>query len=113
MMPLINDSRANLESVAQAAARAGAIYLMGGMLFLKPCAQKAFFPFLEENFPALVRRYRERYSGRAFLDGHYPEKIAERIQETRQRFGLTHKPDRYEPEQWLGEPQLELFNLPS
>ena len=60
---------------------------MGGVLFLKPCAQKAFFPFLEESFPALVRRYRERYSGRAFLDGHYPEKIAERIQEIRERTG--------------------------
>ena len=54
----------------------------------------------------MVRRYRERYSGRAFLDGHYPEKIAERVRQTRERFGLTHKPDQYQPEQWLGEPQL-------
>jgi DNA repair photolyase len=113
MMPLINDSHANLCAVARAAKEAGAIYLMGGVLFLKPCAQKAFFPFLEESFPSLLRRYRERYSGRAFLDGHYPEKITERLREVRERYGLTQKPDHYQPEHWLEEPQLSLFNSPS
>ena len=49
----------------------------------------------------------------AFLDGHYPEKIAERLKEIRERYGLTRKPDGYQPEQWLGEPQLELFSPPS
>ncbi|HUS05945.1 MAG TPA: radical SAM protein, partial [Bryobacteraceae bacterium] len=49
VLPLINDSKANLEAVAQAAGEAGAVYMMGGVLFLKPCAQKAFFPFLEER----------------------------------------------------------------
>jgi DNA repair photolyase len=110
IMPLINDSRASIGKVAHAAANAGAVYLMGGVLFLKPCAQKAFFPFLEENFPNLVRRYRERYNGRAFLDGHYPEKIAERLKQIRERYGLTRKPAGYQPEQWMGEPQMELFS---
>ena len=86
---------------------------MGGVLFLKPCAQKAFFPFLEESFPNLVRRYRERYSGRAFLDGRYPEKIADRLREIRERYGLTRKPAGYQPEQWMGEPQMGLFSLQS
>jgi DNA repair photolyase len=113
VMPLINDSRASICSVAQAAASAGAVYLMGGVLFLKPCAQKAFFPFLEERFPKLIRRYRERYGGRAFLDGHYPERIAERLREIRERYGLTRKPAGYQPEQWMGEPQMELFSLQS
>ncbi len=110
VMPLINDSRASISRVAQAAAQAGAVYLMGGVLFLKPCAQKAFFPFIEEAFPNLVRRYRERYTDRAFLNGHYPEIIAGRLKEIRERYGLTRKPDAYQPEQWLGEPQLELFS---
>ena len=83
---------------------------MGGVLFLKPCAQKAFFPFLDEVFPNLARRYRERYGERAFLDGHYPEKIAGRLKEIRERYGLTRKPDGYQPEQWMDEPQMELFS---
>ncbi len=110
MMPLINDSVANISAVAKAAREAGAVYLMGGVLFLKPCAQKAFFPFLEERFPKFVRRYRERYGSRAFLDGHYPELISARIKRIREQYGLTRKPDNYHPEQWLGEPQMELFS---
>jgi DNA repair photolyase len=113
VMPLLNDSRASLAAVAEAAANAGAVYMMGGVLFLKPCAQKAFFPFLEESYPGLVRRYRERYGERPFLNGHYPERMAERVKQTRERFGLTRKPSGYEPEQWMGEPQMELFNLQS
>lgn len=113
VMPLINDSKANLSAVAQAASDAGAIYMMGGVLFLKPCAQKAFFPFLEEAFPNLLRKYRERYESKPFLSGHYPDRIAERMREVRERFGLTRKPAGYLPEQWMGEPQMELFNLPS
>lgn len=113
ILPLITDSQANLTAVAKTAANAGASYLMGGVLFLKPCAQKAFFPFLKESFPHLVRKYSERYANRPFLNGHYPEVIAGRIAEVRERFGLTRKPERYQPEQWLAEPQLELFSLPS
>ena len=113
LMPLINDSRASLNAVAEAAANAGAVYMMGGVLFLKPCAQKAFFPFLEESFPGLVRRYRERYSARPFLDGHYPEMMSVRMKQVRQRFGLTSKPADYQPEQWMGDPQMELFSLQS
>ena len=113
VMPLINDSPANLAAVAKAAKAAGAVYLMGGVLFLKPCAQKAFYPFLEEKFPSLVRRYRERYNTSAFLNGHYPEKMAERVREAREKFGLTQKPAGYLPEQWMQQPQMELFHLPS
>ena len=113
VMPLINDSPANLAAVAKAVKAAGATYMMGGVLFLKPCAQKAFYPFLEEEFPSLIRRYRERYSASAFLDGHYPEKMAERVREVREKFGLTQKPAGYQPEQWMAQPQMPLFNLPS
>lgn len=113
IMPLINDSPANITGLARAAKSAGATYIMGGVLFLKPCAQKAFYPFLEEQFPSLSRRYRERFNTGAFLKGSYPEKIAERMRETRNRFGLTEKPGGYEPEQWMGEPQMNLFTLKS
>ena len=109
VMPLINDSYANLSKLAEAVAKNGAIYLMGGVLFLKPCAQKAFFPFLEAEFPHLLRRYRERYQHGAFLNGSYPETISQRMQQIREAYGLTQKPDNYQPEQWTGDPQLTLF----
>jgi DNA repair photolyase len=113
IMPLINDSVESISSVARAAKEAGAVYLMGNPLFLKPCAQKAFFPFLEAEFPHLVRRYRERYGDSAFLSGHYPETIAERVRSVREQYGLTQRPDGYQPEIWMDEPQLQLFTEPS
>jgi DNA repair photolyase len=109
VMPLINDSPASLAEVARMASAAGAVYMFGNVLFLKPCAQKAFFPMLEREFPQLVRRYRERYEKRAYLAGHYPEMIRERMQQIRDRYGLTQKPARYEPEEWAGDPQQMLF----
>jgi DNA repair photolyase len=111
IMPLINDSVANISAVAKAVKDAGAVYLMGGVLFLKPCARKAFYPFLEEQFPALMRRYRERYNTNAFLQGQYPDTIAQRMREVCERFGLTHKPEGYELDEWQPQPQMELFQL--
>lgn len=92
MMPLINDSAESISAVAQQASAAGATYLSAGVLFLKPCAQKAFFPMLEEHFPHLVRRYRERYEKQAYLRGSYNETIAERVKEIREHYGLVQKP---------------------
>lgn len=111
IMPLINDSVGNISTVARAVSNAGAVYLMGGVLFLKPCAQKAFFPFLDEHFPHLSRKYHERYDRKAFLNGTYPDMIAERMKLIREKYGLTRKPIDYQPEQWMGEPQMELFGI--
>jgi DNA repair photolyase len=109
VLPLITDSKANLEGVAQAAAEAGAVYMLGGVLFLKPCAQKVFFPFLEERFPHLVRRYRERYERSAFLQGHYPDMVSKRIDEIRKKYGLTARPYDYHPEKLEEPAQMRLL----
>ena len=110
IMPLINDRVESMEEVAAAAAQAGAKYFSGNVVFLKPCAQAAFFPFLEERFPHLLKRYKERFAAGAYLKGEYPGKIRERIQRTREKFKLTEKPSDYEPELWEGDPQMELFD---
>jgi hypothetical protein len=81
--------------VAAAAKAAGAIYLMGGVLFLKPCSQKAFFPFLEQHFRHLLPKYRARYGKSAWLHGPYEQMIADRVRRIREQYGLTQKPDRY------------------
>jgi DNA repair photolyase len=112
IMPLINDSDASLDAVAQASARAGARRLGGNVVFLKPCAQNAFFPFLEEHFPALLRRYRERFERDAFLRGAYPDTIRERLARIRRRYALDARDDDSEPEAEpeLWDPQLTLFS---
>jgi DNA repair photolyase len=109
IMPLLTDNEESLERVAEAAAAAGARYFSGATLFLKPCAQAAFYPMLEERFPHLVRKYKERYAVSAYLRGEYPERIRERIARVREKYGLTERLGDYEPELWEGDPQYELF----
>ena len=112
IMPLINDSDTSLDAVAKASAQAGARKLGGNVVYLKPCAQSAFFPFLSEHFPSLLRRYRERFERDAYLRGVYPDTIRERLDRIRRRYGLGTREDSLdadsEPE--LFDPQLTLFS---
>jgi len=110
VMPLINDSEASLDQVCEAAARHGATSFSAAPLFLKPCAQRVFLPFLERSFPHLVRRYRERFEKSAYLKGHYPEMITQRVEKIRARHNLER---RREPESTappLEDEQLVLFS---
>jgi DNA repair photolyase len=111
VMPLITDSEQNLNSVAAAARGAGARYFGGGTLFLMPCAQKVFFPFLERHFPDLARRYHETFDRSPFLGPEYKERIRKRVQAIRDRYGLASAPIEYRPELWDGEEQGLLFPL--
>jgi len=110
LMPLINDSEESLDQVCAAAARNGASSFSASPLFLKPCSAQVFLPFLEERFPHLVRRYRERFEKSAYLKGHYPEMIAERVRRIRAR----HKLGESRAPEWpltdsFFDDQLELF----
>lgn len=110
ILPLLTDSDASLDAVARAARSAGAKGFGGSVVFLKPCAWQVFLPFLEENFPLLVRRYRERFERSAYLRGDYPERIVERIARIRQRYGFESRfHDQEEPELWPHDRQLLLF----
>jgi DNA repair photolyase len=105
VMPLINDSEESLGRVCEAAAIHGACSFSAAPVFLKPCAQRVFFPFLEENFPHLVRRYRERFEKSAYLRGEYPEMLRERVQKVRTRHKLAER----EAPEWPLDDQLDLF----
>jgi DNA repair photolyase len=110
IMPLINDSDAGLDALARAAAAAGANGFGGNVVFLKDSAKAVFLPFLEERFPGLVRRYRERFERTAFLRGDYPERIRERVGRIRRRYGFEERFEtRQEPELWPREAQMGLF----
>jgi DNA repair photolyase len=105
VLPLINDNEQSLDAVCEAAVKNGASSFSAAPLFLKPCAQQVFFPFLAEHFPHLLRRYRERFEQNAYLKGHYPQMIAERLEKIRAR----HQLGRRETPEWPIDDQLELF----
>ncbi len=109
VLPLINDSEPALDALARAGRKAGSQGFGGQVLFLKPCARQVFMPFLEERFPLLVRRYRERFNRVAYLRGDYPEKIHERIRRIRRRYWPDGSPPQPEPELWPRDSQLSLW----
>lgn len=109
VMPLINDGEASLDALCAAAARAGAVSFSAAPLFLKPCAQRVFLPFLNEHFPHLARRYRERYHRQAHLTGEYPARLRERVAKLIAKHGLVERSAVDLPAAWPAEPQMELF----
>jgi DNA repair photolyase len=109
IMPLINDMEPSIDAVAQAAARAGAANFWSNILFLKPCSKQVFLPFVEEQFPTLSRRYKERYARVAYLRGAYPDMIHERVERIKKRYGFERN-EPHEPELWPRAAQLNLFN---
>ena len=105
LLPLINDSARSLDALAKAASRSGAKFFAGGVLFLRPCSQHVFFPWLEQRFPHLARRYHHRYTAsRFFLSGEYPQLMRERVEAVRSVYGLNRRPVEYRYE----DPQLSL-----
>jgi len=109
VMPLINDSEESLDAVCAAAASAGAKGFSAAPLFLKPCSKQVFLPFLEQHFPHLARRYRDRYEHNAYLRGHYPEMLRERVQKLAARYGLNTRDADERPPEWPVDGQLDLF----
>ena len=103
------DSERHLDRVAKAARDAGAQTFGGGSLFLMPCAQKVFLPFLEQHFPKLAPHYREQYEKSPYVGRDYKEMLSARVQTIRDRYGLASGPIDYRPELWEGEEQATLF----
>ena len=94
VLPLITDSERNLEEVAIAAKAAGAKEFGAHLLFLKPSAQRVFFPFIASKFPHHLKRYEKSYASGAYLCGAYPERIADLVHEIRERVGIGHRNNR-------------------
>jgi DNA repair photolyase len=107
ILPGLTDSERALNELTRAAAEAGAKFLYGNILFLMPSAMRQFMPFLEREFPKLVKRYRKLYGRSAYLNGEYKEQISSLLSGLRTRYHLDGKRyDRTLP-RW-GQPQLPL-----
>src|SRR6476619_2143969 len=88
VLPGITDSPMELENVVRAAAAAGAKSVAAIPLFLKPCSEKVFMPFLQEHFPNLVSLYKARYADRAFLPVEYKKRIAGLVSKLCRKHGI-------------------------
>lgn len=91
ILPGLTDSPAHLDRLARVAAEHGAQFLHANVLFLMPSAMAQFMPFLEKDYPQLVRRYRKLYLRSAYLSSDYKDGITRLAAEVRARYGLTGK----------------------
>jgi len=110
IMPDITDTSANLEGVIAAAPEHGATHVFANVLFLKPSAQQAFFPFLEKHFPGLRKRYAARFARSAFLDRAYKDRIFRLVAELRRKHGFPDGPE-FEPPAAIHETEAEQLAL--
>lgn len=106
ILPGLNDSERALNELARRAAQAGARSLHANILFLMPSAMRQFMPFLEREFPKLVKRYRRLYARSAYLNGEYKERMTKLVAEVRARHGLDRRSA--EPKQLAPRAQLML-----
>jgi DNA repair photolyase len=111
VLPGITDSPRSLENVVRGAAAAQARSVAAIPLFLKPCSEKIFMPFLEENFPHLVPLYKTRYAGRAFLPVNYKKRISALVRSLCLKHGVMLRNEELkQPLERAGAPrQLGLF----
>ena len=112
ILPGLNDAPGVLDGLTARAAQAGASFLYANVLFLSPSAMRQFMPFLEREFPHLVKRYRKLYAHSAYLQGEYPDKISKLMAQLRARHGL--EGNRGEVPAAARHPQLALpFSTPT
>lgn len=109
VLPAMTDSPEDLEAVARAAAQAGASYFAVNVLFLMPSAQRAFFPFLEQQFPHLAERYRRLYARGAYVRGRYVARIQELARQLREKYHLAGTNHEGPLETFAPRNQLRLF----
>ena len=95
VMPGISDSPQQLGALVKAAKEAGARYIFANALFLKPCSEAIFMPWLAQEFPALAQKYRERYQSRAFLPSAYRKRLSSLMAALRKRHGFPQR-ERYD-----------------
>ena len=109
ILPAITDDPRDLEAIAREAARVGASSFAANVLYLMPAARKAFFPFLEAEFPQLVGKYRKLYAQDAYVRGPYADRIASLAAELRRKYKLNGRPPSPPPEPFAPVNQMRLF----
>jgi len=113
ILPGLNDAPPALEGLAAGAAEAGARFLYGNVLFLTPSVFRHFMPFLDKEFPRLVKRYRRLYAHSAYLRGEYVEGVRQLLAAIRRRHGLEEDSGRIGPAAFHGQMTLPLDGAPS
>jgi DNA repair photolyase len=75
LMPGINDAPEQVEEIVRLAEQAGATFVNGLALHLRPGAREVFMSWLSAARPDLVERYERIYERGAYADGEERKRI--------------------------------------
>jgi DNA repair photolyase len=93
ILPGITDSEASIESVAAAARDFNASTLSTAPLRLAPHVKEFYLGFIDDQYPDLLPRYKRAYPG-SYAPPEYREKLHERVERIRARYGFGGPPER-------------------
>jgi DNA repair photolyase len=91
VLPGITDSEKALDGMARRAAASGASFFAANPLFLKPCSRPAYFAFVREHFPSLVKDYEVRFGIADFATQTYSRQLAKTVKLVCKRHGLRQR----------------------
>ncbi|MBV9131942.1 MAG: radical SAM protein [Chloroflexi bacterium] len=93
ILPGITDSEASIERVAAAARDFEAATLSMAPLRLAPHVKEFYLGFIGDEYPDLLPRYQRAYPG-SYAPPEYREKLHERVERIRARYGFGGPPER-------------------
>jgi DNA repair photolyase len=93
ILPGITDSEASIAAVAQAALEYDAAHLHTAPLRLAPHVKEFYLGFIDHDYPDLLPRYKRAYTG-AHAPADYRDKLGERVERIRERYGFKGEPER-------------------
>jgi DNA repair photolyase len=94
ILPGINDDRAGLARLFQAAKDARATYVHGSPLRLDPVLGPRFLAFVEQTFPELTERYRRHFDGRWYVTREYSQALSKRLRGLQREYGFATEDQR-------------------
>ncbi len=107
IIPFLEDSSKNLESVISESKAHGARYVIASLgMTLRDNQKLRFMNFLRENYPELIPKYNELFGGRVSPGHAYMEKISKEINELCDKYKISEFMPSYAPK----EPQTKLYN---
>ena len=109
ILPGLSDHPDQLRRVVAAAREAGACGIWANLLYLKPGTREHFLACLAEDWPELLPRYEELYSGRAYLGNHETEPIRKLVAGMARSLGVRDR----RPEPLVPPARPEQLSLPS
>ena len=92
LIPGMTDREGELEGLATAAKKAGALWFFSNVLFLMPSSAKQFLPFVREKFPKLAKQYDDWYGKNGYAPEEYRKQLSERLAKIRRELGFVSRP---------------------